>query len=70
MNRHGLNHDQRHFNTTNTDHFGAKARTTTQQAIEEFKHVSENPAGDRNVKRTQGIKKISGLTGEVDNTRK
>jgi len=66
INRFPPTHDQRNFNTTNTEFFGTAPKKATDQVVNEFMETYNKQAGGQvRPFETQGVKLISNLTGEV-----
>lgn len=66
--RFNKDHEKAYFNTTNHDHFGAPKRESPGETVEDFGKTQGINAGERNYDPKRGVKKLSGLTGEVYNT--
>jgi len=56
-----------YFNTTNHDFYGEPKREHPSETVTNFNTTWNKDAGERNYNPKQGMKKISGLTGEVYN---
>lgn len=66
LNRHGDNHDQRHFNTTNKDFYGEAAKLSAAETQKGFqKTFNQEAGGNARPFEEQGVHMISNLTGEV-----
>lgn len=67
--RHEAGHDATYFRTTTQTFFGeTKAKQTPGDVIMEFTKTQQMRAGDDKWVKTESLRKISGLVGEVYNT--
>lgn len=66
--RHDPEYGKSYFDTTNYDFYGKPKREAPKEAVEEFTKTFSKAGGQRNYDPKQGVKKLSGLTGEVYNT--
>ena len=61
-------HGETNFSTTNNDFYGAPKRQDPTQTVTDFNTTQGINAGGKDYNPKRGVKKLSGLTGEVYNT--
>lgn len=61
-------HNKPYFNTTNMEFYGEPKKFSAAETTVNFNQTEGNNAGERNYETKSGIKKLTGLTGEVYNT--